>query len=69
MTSTKLNQLRRLGSLGPTVFPLGLGCMGMSGMYGPADEHESSRPSTPRSMPESRCWIQGTTTAPATTSC
>ena len=29
---------RRLGSTGPTVFPLALGCMGMSGMYGPADE-------------------------------
>ena len=32
---------RRLGSAGPTVFPLALGCMGMSGMYGPADESES----------------------------
>jgi aryl-alcohol dehydrogenase-like predicted oxidoreductase len=32
---------RRLGSNGPSVFPLGLGCMGMSGMYGPADESES----------------------------
>jgi aryl-alcohol dehydrogenase-like predicted oxidoreductase len=30
-----------LGSAGPTVFPLALGCMGMSGMYGPADERES----------------------------
>jgi aryl-alcohol dehydrogenase-like predicted oxidoreductase len=29
---------RRLGSTGPSVFPLALGCMGMSGMYGPADE-------------------------------
>jgi aryl-alcohol dehydrogenase-like predicted oxidoreductase len=32
---------RRLGSegsAGPTVFPMALGCMGMSGMYGPADE-------------------------------
>jgi aryl-alcohol dehydrogenase-like predicted oxidoreductase len=29
---------RRLGSNGPSVFPLALGCMGMSGMYGPADE-------------------------------
>ena len=29
---------RRLGSTGPTVFPLALGCMGMSGIYGPADE-------------------------------
>ena len=32
---------RRLGSAGPSVFPLALGCMGMSGMYGPADETES----------------------------
>ena len=30
-----------LGTTGPDVFPLGLGCMGMSGMYGPADEAES----------------------------
>src|SRR2546429_9330203 len=41
MTSTTDKQPRRLGSTGPTVFPLALGCMGMSGMYGPADEHES----------------------------
>jgi aryl-alcohol dehydrogenase-like predicted oxidoreductase len=32
---------RQLGSNGPIVFPLALGCMGMSGMYGPADETES----------------------------
>ena len=33
---------RRLGAAGPTVFPLALGCMGMSsGVYGPADERES----------------------------
>src|SRR6476659_11376883 len=31
---------RRLGS-GPSVFPIALGCMGMSGAYGPADERES----------------------------
>ncbi|HEY9464627.1 MAG TPA: aldo/keto reductase [Vicinamibacterales bacterium] len=36
-----LTQARQLGSHGPRVFPLGLGCMGMSGMYGPADESES----------------------------
>jgi aryl-alcohol dehydrogenase-like predicted oxidoreductase len=30
-----------LGRTGPQVFPLALGCMGMSGMYGPADENES----------------------------
>ena len=35
--------MRRLGAEGPTVFPIGLGCMGMSGMYGPADEAESVR--------------------------
>jgi aryl-alcohol dehydrogenase-like predicted oxidoreductase len=32
---------RRLGTAGPQVFPIALGCMGMSGMYGPADERES----------------------------
>jgi aryl-alcohol dehydrogenase-like predicted oxidoreductase len=32
---------RRLGSTGPSVSPLGLGCMGMSALYGPADEAES----------------------------
>lgn len=32
---------RQLGADGPRVFPLALGCMGMSGMYGPADERES----------------------------
>jgi aryl-alcohol dehydrogenase-like predicted oxidoreductase len=33
---------RRLGATGPEVFPLALGCMGMSAMYGPApDEAES----------------------------
>lgn len=32
---------RTLGSTGPTVFPLGLGCMGMSALYGEADRTES----------------------------
>jgi aryl-alcohol dehydrogenase-like predicted oxidoreductase len=31
----------RLGSAGPEVSRLGLGCMGMSDLYGPADEAES----------------------------
>ena len=41
MTSTLHPEPRQLGSSGPTVFPLALGCMGMSGMYGPSDERES----------------------------
>lgn len=34
---------RKLGAVGPAVFPLGLGCMGMSGMYGATDDGESVR--------------------------
>ena len=34
-------QQQRLGATGPQVAVLGLGCMGMSGMYGPADRRES----------------------------
>ncbi len=34
-------QFRQLGSSGPKVSALALGCMGMSGMYGPADRAES----------------------------
>lgn len=32
---------RPLGASGPKVFPLALGCMGMSGVYGPSDEREA----------------------------
>jgi aryl-alcohol dehydrogenase-like predicted oxidoreductase len=34
-------EMRRLGSNGPLVTALGLGCMGMSDFYGPADDKES----------------------------
>src|SRR5215510_15005081 len=30
-----------LGQTGPAVFPIGLGCMGMSGLYGATDDAES----------------------------
>jgi aryl-alcohol dehydrogenase-like predicted oxidoreductase len=34
-------ETRQLGQHGPTVSALALGCMGMSGVYGPADRRES----------------------------
>ncbi len=40
---TTNSQTMQLGSTGPKVFPLGLGCMGMSGMYGATDDAESIR--------------------------
>jgi aryl-alcohol dehydrogenase-like predicted oxidoreductase len=41
MTETARRGVRQLGITGPAVFPLALGCMGMSGMYGYSDENES----------------------------
>ncbi len=34
-------KISKLGKAGPTVSSVGLGCMGMSGMYGPSDRKES----------------------------
>ncbi|HEX6534700.1 MAG TPA: aldo/keto reductase [Gemmatimonadaceae bacterium] len=34
-------KVRRLGKAGPTVAAIGLGCMGMSGVYGASDDAES----------------------------
>src|SRR5579863_4780810 len=39
--STATRAFRKLGAGGPHVFPMALGCMGMSGVYGPSDEAES----------------------------
>ncbi len=39
--TTHRKSLTQLGKTGPQVFPLGLGCMGFSGMYGATDDAES----------------------------
>jgi aryl-alcohol dehydrogenase-like predicted oxidoreductase len=39
--STVTAQPRKLGARGPEIFPLALGCMGMSAIYGATDEIES----------------------------
>ncbi|SDP46884.1 Predicted oxidoreductase [Ralstonia sp. 25mfcol4.1] len=38
-----MTAMRKLGQVGPEVFPLGLGCMGMSEFYGAHDDTESIR--------------------------
>jgi aryl-alcohol dehydrogenase-like predicted oxidoreductase len=40
-TTTQKTATTKLGKTGPEVSRIGLGCMGMSGMYGDADEAES----------------------------
>jgi aryl-alcohol dehydrogenase-like predicted oxidoreductase len=39
--TTMTQPARKLGKSGPEVFPIALGCMGMSGMYGACDDGES----------------------------
>ncbi len=41
LAAMKARSLTKLGASGPEVFPLGLGCMGMSGVYGATDDAES----------------------------
>jgi aryl-alcohol dehydrogenase-like predicted oxidoreductase len=40
-STTSPSPTTQLGRTGPNVFPIGLGCMGMSGMYGASDESQS----------------------------
>jgi aryl-alcohol dehydrogenase-like predicted oxidoreductase len=62
-------QQRSLGSNGLEVSELGLGCMGMSDFYGPADEAESIATIHSALDPVSRCWTPATTTPLGTTNC
>lgn len=41
MLTARTQATRKLGAHGPEVFPISLGCMGMSGIYGSTDEAES----------------------------
>jgi len=41
MTAENKIDMRELGATGLKVFPIALGCMGMSGMYGASDDNES----------------------------
>jgi aryl-alcohol dehydrogenase-like predicted oxidoreductase len=66
---------RQLGSHGPRVFPIGLGCMGMSDLYGPADE--SDRIATIHAALDAGVtvldtgdyWLQDTTSCSSTERC
>ena len=62
-------QQRQLGKNGPKVSALGLGCMGMSGMYGPADQQESIATIRAGLDAKSRSSTRATSAAWATTSC
>ena len=59
---------RRLGANGPELSSLGLGCMGMSDFYGPAEEAESIATIQTALWPESPSSTRATSMAWAATS-
>lgn len=62
--SARSSQRRQLGTGGPAVFPLALGCMGMSDFYGPADEAENIATIHAALDAGSHCSIPATTMPP-----
>ena len=60
---------RRLGSAGPRVSAIGLGCMGMSDLYGPADRGESIATIHAALDAGITSWTPATSTGWGTTSC
>ena len=62
-------QTRKLGKTGPEVAQLGLGLMGMSDLYGPADRAESIATIHAALTPASPCSTRAISTAWATMRC
>ena len=58
-----------LGQTGPVVSSVGLGCLAMSDLYGPADADESAATIRAALDAASRCSTPAISTASATTKC
>ena len=70
MTTRIETEPRQLGAAGPTVFPLALGCMGMSGHVRHERRSREHRHDSRRARrAASRCSIPATSTGPGTTRC
>ena len=51
--------IRKLGAAGPATSALGLGCMGMSDLYGPSDRQESLATMAAAALPEPYASLAG----------